>query len=80
VIFVAMPQREPYSVDPELQKLISGTPATFIDLRDVDGLKGTDYLDEMHLNDRGAEMFSTQLAQRLIQRLQDSPVGHVGQK
>ena len=80
VIFVAMPQREPYSVDPELQKLISVNPATFIDLRNVDGLKGTDYLDEMHLNDRGAETFSTQLAQRLIQRLQDSPVGYLRQK
>jgi len=62
VIVVAMPVQSSYEIDPELRELEAGGSLTVIDLRDVEGLDRSHYLDEMHLDPAGQQVLSKALA------------------
>jgi hypothetical protein len=65
VIFVAMPLREAYALDPLVQKTVEGGGMTFVDCREVAGLGRESYLDEMHLKPEGATVYTQFLARQL---------------
>jgi hypothetical protein len=65
VIFVAMPLREAYTLDPLVRKTVEEGGMTFVDCRDVAGLGRESYLDEMHLKPEGAAVYSQFLAHQL---------------
>lgn len=69
VLFVAMPQREPYGIDPKLIETINSNGAQLIDCRIVPGLDSTNFLDPLHLNPAGAVVFTNYLAPRLADAL-----------
>jgi len=69
VIFVAMPQRESYELDPQLQPAIERAGMTFIDARAPSGLVSEAFLDEMHLSTDGAAVYSHHLAHQLAPTL-----------
>lgn len=71
VILVAMPQREPYQLDPQLQPTIERTGMIFIDARAAFGLGSAAFVDEMHLSTDGAAVFSRHLARQLASPLSD---------
>jgi hypothetical protein len=64
-VFVAMPVSEPYRVDPGLPATIAAGGGVFLDLQKVDGIDKTRYLDGLHLDPRGAALYSSALAPRL---------------
>jgi hypothetical protein len=65
VIFVAMPLREAYTLDPLVQKTVEDGGMTFVDCRQVTGLGRESYVDEMHLKPEGAAVYSQFLARQL---------------
>ena len=69
VILVAMPQREPYELDPQLQPIIERAGMTFTDARAPSGLGGEGFVDEMHLSPNGAAIYSRYLARQLASPL-----------
>jgi lysophospholipase L1-like esterase len=71
VILVAMPQRESYQLDQQLQPAIERAGMTFIDARAPDGLDGEGFVDEMHLSTDGAALYSRHLARQLASPLRD---------
>jgi lysophospholipase L1-like esterase len=71
VILVAMPQREPYQLDPQLQPTIERTGMIFIDAHTSPGLSSTAFVDEMHLSTDGAAVYSRHLARLLASPLRD---------
>jgi hypothetical protein len=62
VIVVAMPVQAAYEIDPQLRELATTHSLTVIDLRKVEGLNGSHYVDEMHLNRAGQQILSKALA------------------
>ncbi|MEX2301076.1 MAG: hypothetical protein WD733_09080 [Bryobacterales bacterium] len=67
VIVVGMPLA-PYNTDelePELPCRIQAMAMTFVDAREIDGIHAGMYVDEMHLDAKGAVLFSKALAKRL---------------
>lgn len=71
VILVAMPQREPYQLDPQLQPAVERAGMTLIDARGAPGLGGESFEDEMHLTPDGAAVYSRHLARQLAPSLRD---------
>lgn len=69
VIVVAMPVREPYTPDAEIQQRAEAVGAVFIDCRDALELKQESFEDEMHLTDKGAAIFSQLLSEKLAGHL-----------
>jgi len=65
LILVAMPVQADYELDPELLELVASGAIGLIDLRDLEGLDPSMYLDAMHLNARGQQLLSEQLAVQL---------------
>jgi hypothetical protein len=65
VIFVAMPLRDAYTMDPLVQKIVEDGGMTFVDCREVAGLGRESYIDEMHLKPEGAAVYSQFLARQL---------------
>lgn len=65
VIFIAMPMREAYHLDPQTGKVVRQNGATFIDLRSVAGLEPADFRDPLHLIPEGSIIYSHALASRL---------------
>jgi len=70
VIFVAMPEREDYELDPHLQSTVEAAGMILVDSREVNGLQPDSYIDEMHLGAGGAHIYSHFLARQLAPRLQ----------
>lgn len=65
VIFVAMPLREAYTLDPSVRSIVEAGGMTFVDCRQVAGLGRESYVDEMHLKPEGAAVYSQFLARQL---------------
>jgi hypothetical protein len=65
VIFVAMPLRDAYTLDPLVRKTIEDGGMAFVDCREVAGLGRESYIDEMHLKPEGAAVYSRFLARQL---------------
>ncbi len=65
VIFVAMPLRDPYQLDPELRGILERQGAELIDTRSVPGITPDAFLDPLHLTPEGAVVYSRALAQKL---------------
>lgn len=73
IIVVAMPVQTDYEVDPELRELAARGKIGLIDLRDTEGLDASTYLDAMHLNARGQQLLSEQLAVQLARAIEKNP-------
>lgn len=65
VIFVAMPLRDPYQLDPELRGILERQGAELINLQSVPGITPDAFLDGLHLTPEGAVVYSRALAQKL---------------
>jgi hypothetical protein len=68
VIFVAMPLREDYALDPQIQRIVEAGGMSFFDCRSVDGINQVSFIDEMHLTTSGAQVYSHFLARQLAER------------
>jgi hypothetical protein len=68
VIFVAMPLREEYALDPQIQRIVEAQGMSFFDFRAVDGINQVSFVDEMHLTTDGASVYSEFLARQLAER------------
>lgn len=68
VIFVAMPLREEYALDPQIQRTVESAGMSFFDFRSVDGIDRVSFMDEMHLTMGGAAVYSHFLARQLAER------------
>jgi hypothetical protein len=69
VIAVAMPVQDDYELDSQLQSLEDHGAVELIDLRDVEGLKASHFLDGIHLNATGQHILSRALAEDLLDEL-----------
>ena len=58
VVVVAMPQPVQYSLDPEITRVVDQAGMTLLDCRSVNGINAQSFLDEMHLADAGAIVYS----------------------
>jgi len=65
VIFVAMPLRDPYPLDPGLAEVLEAEGAELLDLRSVPGLSDAAFADALHLAPEGAVLYSRALARKL---------------
>lgn len=65
IIFVAMPMRRPYTIDPALPRFIQDAGAHFINLESVAQLNANDFADTLHLAPAGAKIYSRALAAKL---------------
>ncbi|HEY6188752.1 MAG TPA: hypothetical protein VIW80_13935 [Pyrinomonadaceae bacterium] len=73
VIFVAMPLREEYALDPQIQRIVETEGMSFFDFRAVDGINQVSFVDEMHLTPGGASVYSEFLARQLAERFPWTP-------
>jgi hypothetical protein len=73
VIFVAMPLREAYALDPQIQRIVEADGMSFFDFRSVDGINQVSFIDEMHLTTGGAKVYSQFLARQLAERFPWTP-------
>ncbi len=69
LVFVAMPHRELYTLDPLLLSTLTAQNADFIDARNIPGLAKENFADDLHLNQEGAKLYSHYLASQLVQRV-----------
>lgn len=65
VIFVAMPLRDPYQLDPELRGILEKQGAELVDLQSVSGITPEVFADSLHLVPEGAVIYSRALAEKL---------------
>lgn len=72
VIAVAMPVKDAYEIDPELQSLTERGAVELIDLRKLPGIEPQHYLDGIHLNTTGQKILSRALAEDLAAELLSS--------
>jgi hypothetical protein len=73
VIFVAMPLREEYALDPQIERTVEAAGMSFFDFRFVDGINEVSFFDEMHLTTGGAKVYSQFLARQLAERFPWTP-------
>ncbi|MEO2048086.1 MAG: hypothetical protein ABGX16_16140 [Pirellulales bacterium] len=69
VIAVPMPASQPYSIDAELIGIIQSTGSLYADARMEAGLTLDEFRDGIHMNRRGAGLFSRALARHLQAKL-----------
>jgi hypothetical protein len=69
VIFIAIPLPTllSYPVDPSLQSVLKANGSRLIDLRQIEGLTDSDYLDGYHLSPLGGAIFTRALSQKLLE-------------
>jgi hypothetical protein len=65
VIVVAMPVQQEYDLDPQLQALARRGKIRLLDLRHVEGIDASSYLDAMHLNNDGRQTLTRRLMHEL---------------
>jgi hypothetical protein len=65
VLLVAVPVESPYPIDPQIESTLETHKVAFIDTRTADGLSKDSYVDGMHMNSSGANVYSRLLARRL---------------
>lgn len=73
VIFIAMPLREEYTLDPQIQRIVESQHMSFFDFRAVDGINQVSFVDEMHMTPGGASVYSEFLARQLAERFPWTP-------
>jgi hypothetical protein len=61
-IIIAMPVIEKYSLDPALVGKVHDAKGVFYDFRRMEGIKSSMYLDPIHLNSIGSEIFTQKVA------------------
>jgi hypothetical protein len=66
VILVAVPVESPYPINPQIESTLEANQVTFIDTRTVEGLSKESYVDGMHMNSSGADIYSRALARKLV--------------
>jgi hypothetical protein len=69
VVLVAMPVESPYRINPQINRAVETTGATFIDSRAAEGLSKESYTDGMHMTSDGAAIYSRSLARQLADYL-----------
>ena len=75
LLMVALPTPAMQPIDPEVQTTIESGGAAFIDGRTVPGMTKDDFLDWIHLNERGARKFTKWLAREAACYLKGPPPG-----
>jgi hypothetical protein len=65
VVFVAMPVRSNYRLDPGLQAVLDRGSAGFIDLRQIEGVDKESFVDNLHLTPSGKSLYSRALGRQL---------------
>jgi len=65
-IIVAMPILEAYEIDPKMRNMIVEYGMQFFDCRQVPDITKDKYVDSMHLDKEGCEIFSRYLAKKII--------------
>jgi len=65
VVLVALPLRDNYSIKPNLPSRVRAAGATFLDLRQLPGLKPSLYADSVHFTPSGRAFFTPHLARAL---------------
>lgn len=65
VVLVAMPVESLYEINPQINRTVEATGATFIDSRLAEGLSEESYSDRMHMTSSGAATYSRSLARQL---------------
>ena len=71
LILVAMPLPRPYELDPAIRDLATRYGARVLDLRTPAGVGPDVFRDGLHLNARGAELYTRGLAEELAALLQE---------
>jgi len=71
LVIAAIPTESTYSIDPQLVELLDARGVTFFDCRDTPGIDRSHYRDGFHLNEQGAAIYTTCLADRLAPVLSD---------
>ena len=69
LILVAMPLQYPYQLDPHLLGKIRELGLTFLDVRHVEGLTASRFVDQMHMDHAGAVLYTRTLAGLLADSL-----------
>lgn len=79
VVFAAMPVRQRYDLDPLLLATVEQGGATIVDCRNVPGIGADTFIDDLHMNPDGAQLYSRFLAAQLETRWPHvaRPVAHV---
>jgi hypothetical protein len=60
MVFMSMPVIKDYSIDRELLEIFEDNSVTFFDMRKVTGINESMYLDPIHLDENGREIFTDQ--------------------
>lgn len=66
VVFVAMPSLDHYQINNSLKEAIHDGGGFFLDLRNINNLQRSDYLDGFHLSPHGAKLYSSRLLQEIL--------------
>ncbi|HEX8652847.1 MAG TPA: hypothetical protein VF708_18670 [Pyrinomonadaceae bacterium] len=69
VIVVAVPVANQYPINPQIKSTLEANVVTFVDTRKVEGLGKTSFVDGMHMNGDGANVYSRALAHHLVDYL-----------
>lgn len=68
IIFVAMPLPQRYSIKPELLEIIQNS-GIFIDLREINEIDNTKFVDHMHLGITGQKIFTQELLLKVKEKI-----------
>lgn len=66
-IFVAMPVKNKYKIETELPEIINSSGMHLLDLTEVPNLTDDMFLDIVHLDERGSNIFSQSLVDKILQ-------------
>jgi hypothetical protein len=66
LVVMAMPVMEDYKIDPELLATLRALEVPLLDLRYIDKIDKSNFLDPIHLNSEGSKIFSEVLATNLM--------------
>jgi hypothetical protein len=69
LILVAMPLQFPYRLDPRLLSKVKDLGLTLLDVRYVEGLTASRFIDQMHMDHAGAILYTRTLAGLLADSL-----------
>jgi hypothetical protein len=75
-VFVAMPVKAPYDINPELQRILS-EECILIDCREVSGLKNDMFVDPIHLGQSGRTILSHDLANKMKTEIPFESIGRI---
>ncbi len=73
MILVAMPVKQDYRLDDELENILEREGITLIDMREYNGLDDDMFKDGQHLNEEGARLFTSVLSRKLMKEIKEKP-------